>query len=147
VTPKKIFYDLLISFLNTPYRWGGAEPMGGFDCSGMVCFALKAFGIVPNKYRTTSQGLYNRLTKEPKRVDSEPSLGTLAFFGDGKTKIKHVGIMLNNEFMIEAAGGDSSTLFLQDAKKQGACVRIRPYHYRKDFICFVTHPYFISFRD
>jgi cell wall-associated NlpC family hydrolase len=147
VQSKKIFYDLLISFLNTPYRWGGAEPMGGFDCSGMVCFALQAFGVVPNKYRTTSQGLYNKFIKENINWDKQPIFGSLAFYGDGKTKIKHVGIMLNSDLMIEAAGGDSSTLFIQDAKKVGACVRIRPYEYRKDFLGFVTPRYFKGLED
>lgn len=52
--------------------------------------------------------------------------------------MSHVGIMLNSDLMVEAAGGDSSTLFLQDAKKQNAVVRVRPYNYRKDFIEFIT---------
>lgn len=142
---KKIFYDLLVSTLGHPYQWGGSG-LSGFDCSGHVCFALQAMGVVPNKYRTTSQGLYNRLIKDA-RPDQDIGLGTIAFYGEGKTKIRHCGIMLNTEFMIEAAGGDSSTLFLQDAKKANALVRIRPYHYRKDFICFLTHSFFRGFRD
>lgn len=144
MTSKKVLYDLLMHQLGLPYKWGGSNPLDGFDCSGMVCFILQAFGIVPNKYRTTSQGLYNRMMKDGKG-ESEPMLGSLAFYGEGKTKIKHVGIMLNNELMIEAAGGDSSTLFIQDAKKQNACVRIRPYHFRKDFICFATPQLFKNF--
>jgi cell wall-associated NlpC family hydrolase len=142
VEHKKIFYDLLVSQLGLPYKWGGSNPLDGFDCSGLVCFAFQSFGIFPNKYRTTSQGIYNRLLKESKTPEDTATFGSLAFYGQGKTKINHVGIMLNGELMVEAAGGDSSTLFLQDAKKQGACVRIRPYFYRKDFLFFVTPDFF-----
>jgi cell wall-associated NlpC family hydrolase len=33
-----------MSFLGTPYVWGGATP-GGFDCSGLVMYAYQAVGV------------------------------------------------------------------------------------------------------
>jgi peptidoglycan DL-endopeptidase CwlO len=32
-------------FLGIPYRWGGASPSTGFDCSGLVRFVYGHFGI------------------------------------------------------------------------------------------------------
>lgn len=32
-------------FLGVPYRWGGASPRTGFDCSGLVRFVYRHFGV------------------------------------------------------------------------------------------------------
>jgi cell wall-associated NlpC family hydrolase len=33
------------TFLGVPYRWGGMSPRNGFDCSGLVAFVYRHFGI------------------------------------------------------------------------------------------------------
>ena len=48
-------------YLGTPYVWGGSSP-SGFDCSGLVYYALNEAGIsVP---RTTAQGYKDMATPE-----------------------------------------------------------------------------------
>ena len=42
---QKAVLDYAYSFLGTPYRWGGDDPLTGIDCSGLALEVLKAAGI------------------------------------------------------------------------------------------------------
>jgi len=118
-----------------PYRWGGSNPLTGFDCSGLIVELLKSVGLVPDKFDTNSRGLYQMFKdKEVKK----PDRGCLVFFGPSKAKINHIGLMINDELMIEAGGGGSKTRTLEDAAKQGAWIRVRPYKRRSDVVAFVS---------
>jgi peptidoglycan endopeptidase LytE len=128
----EIFVTYAMSFLGTPYLWGG-ESRRGYDCSGFVQECLRAIGEDPrgdqtaqalwDYYRSMPLGYYTRI---PKR-------GDLIFFGKDRESISHVSIAIDNSFMIEAGGGDSTTTNLKEAYKRGAMVRIRPINSRKDF--------------
>ena len=118
------------SFLGTPYVWGGQSPQGA-DCSGFVIMVLQAEGLLPAKFDTNAQGLYN-LFKDFKTVQN--FRGCLVFYGKSKTKITHVGLCLDDKQMIESGGGNSTTVNLSEANKSGAHVRIRPITYRKDLV-------------
>lgn len=120
------------SLLGLPYRWGGDDPILGFDCSGLVIEILQSAGELPHGFDTTAQGLYNRYASK----DSRPALGTLVFFGRGEDRITHVGFMIDNFRMIEAGGGNSLTDNSKTAAEQNACVRIRPLSLRRDLIGF-----------
>jgi cell wall-associated NlpC family hydrolase len=83
--------DLALSFVGTPYRYGGATPESGFDCSGLVVYVMAAQDIA-----------MPRLVQDQYRVGvpvspAELRLGDLVFFtttGPGPT---HVGIVSNVE--------------------------------------------------
>jgi cell wall-associated NlpC family hydrolase len=53
--------DLLIqyamSFIGVPYRWGGSNPITGFDCSGLVQEILKSVYMDPPGDQT-AEALY-----------------------------------------------------------------------------------------
>lgn len=125
-----------MSMLHIPYIWGGDNPMKGFDCSGLVIWLLSSHGVLPHKFDTTSQGLYDMFPKI-----KEPSLGALAFYGVAQNAISHVTLCLNNKLMIEAGGGDSKCNSKEAAQMRGACVRIKPIDYRKDLVGFVMPNY------
>jgi len=122
------------SLLGAPYIWGGNGPF--FDCSGFVQEVLASVGVDPAGDQT-AQALYD--TCKAREWPSQFAHGSLLFYGKSRDKITHVAILLNDSLMIEAGGGDSSTLTLEDAIKKGAMVRQRPI--RKNFIA-VLKPQF-----
>lgn len=128
-----------LSFLATPYFWGGDDPMSGFDCSGFVSELLRASGVVPHNFRTNAQGLFNFL--KSKASATQPQLGAIAFFGKSVNEISHVGFCLDGVTMIEAGGGGSSTTDEAAASIQNAFVRLRPTRFRKDFLFAVMPIY------
>lgn len=134
----KYLVDYAFSFLHMPYRWGGYNPIEGYDCSGFVQEILASVGIDPPGDQT-AQALYNLLEKT-----SSPNkwgVGSLAFFGASVTKITHVAFCIDQYRMIEAGGGGSTTLTTADAIKQNAFVRIRPISNRKDLVAMIRPNY------
>jgi cell wall-associated NlpC family hydrolase len=80
------------TFLGVPYRWGGMSPRSGFDCSGLVSFVYRHFGIPLPHYtvRQFARGRHVRL----RRLRA----GDLVFFGLG-----HVGLYVGHGRFIHAA--------------------------------------------
>lgn len=128
-----------LAMLMTPYEFGGDDPMSGFDCSGFVCELLRSSGLVPYNFRTNAQGLYNLL--RPTAHVAPPSLGAIAFFGKGPNEITHVAFCLDETTMVEAGGGNSTTVSEVVASGQNAFVRLRPTRFRKDFLFTVMPQY------
>ncbi len=122
-------YDYAMRFVGIPYRWGGDDPMAGFDCSGLVIELLKSVGMLERTYRDTAAGLHKLYASYPLAI---PDFGALAFYG--VPDISHVGFCLNPYLMLEAGSGTSETTTLDVAERQNAFVRVRPIKSRKDFI-------------
>ena len=132
---KSIFIRIAISYLHLPYKWGGDDPIQGFDCSGLVQELLAIFGMDP-KGDQTAQALYNYFKDNSN--EGPRDVGTLIFFGRNKNSIGHIGLMLSEHSMIEAGGGGSRTNNLDDAAKQNAYVRIRPFNHRRDVVAILN---------
>jgi cell wall-associated NlpC family hydrolase len=87
--------DVAMGMVGTRYRYGGAEPLEGFDCSGLVYYAYGQAGYpVPR----TSQELF-RTARKISVGDADP--GDLMFFQD-QTKLSHVGIYLGDGMFVHA---------------------------------------------
>lgn len=119
------------SFHGLPYKWGGDDPMKGFDCSGFVVEILKSVGIIGRSTDYTAQGLYD-LFKQKEHFGSG-SEGMLVFWRSNTgSKIIHVEYCLNHKLSIGASGGGGSTITEQDAIEQNAYIKVRPFRSRRN---------------
>ncbi|MGN0002391.1 MAG: NlpC/P60 family protein [Sphingobacterium composti] len=95
---NKEFPKLIQHYKDTPYMWGGRSRYG-IDCSGFSQLIYKHFGIalLRDAYQQAESG---------QSVDFLPEIlpGDLAFFDNEAGKITHVGVMIDHETIIHAAG-------------------------------------------
>jgi len=131
---KDLMIDIAMRFLGKFYTWGGDDP-SGFDCSGLVIECLKSIGFLPRKGDWTAQGLWNLF--QDKKIDY-PLGGCLVFWKNNQGKIIHVEICLDNKLSIGASGGGSTTITLEDAIRQNAFIKIRPFSSRNNIAGFIN---------
>jgi cell wall-associated NlpC family hydrolase len=79
------------NFLGVPYRWGGTTPRSGFDCSGLVAFVYRHFGISLPHYTVAQSSAGRHVPLRRLRR------GDLLFFGLG-----HVGLYVGHGRFIHA---------------------------------------------
>lgn len=95
---KEAIVQTAYQFLHVPYLWGGKTLMG-IDCSGLTQMVYKIHGIPLKRdaYQQAQQGTSLSFIEE-----SQP--GDLAFFDNKEGDITHVGILLQNHFILHAHG-------------------------------------------
>ncbi|MEQ6123275.1 C40 family peptidase [Pseudotenacibaculum sp. MALMAid0570] len=111
-------------FLNTPYLWGGKTPFG-IDCSGFTQMVYKLCGypLLRDAKDQATQGEVLSFIEE-----SEP--GDLAFFDNEEGVITHVGIIMNDYYIIHAHGKvridvlDHSGIYNTDTKTHTHKLRV-----------------------
>lgn len=133
---RELMLDLAMRWLGKPYLWGGDDPMAGFDCSGLVVEVLKSVGALPREGDWTAEQLRQRFPKT-----SIPERGRLVFWGE--TVATHVELLLDGELSIGASGGGSKTLTLEDAIRQNAYIKVRPWASRPGVLGFAD-PFFAT---
>ena len=65
---------IAMQYLGVPYRWGGASPDGGFDCSGFIMYVYAKVGVSLPHYAASQYNQGVPVSKE----DLQP--GDLVFF-------------------------------------------------------------------
>ncbi|MDR0230313.1 MAG: C40 family peptidase [Flavobacteriaceae bacterium] len=101
ISGKKSKKDLIKTaflYLNSPYLWGGKTPFG-IDCSGFTQMVYKINGYcIP---RDASQ---QAATGEALSFIEESEPGDLAFFDNAEGNIVHVGLIMEDNYIIHAHG-------------------------------------------
>jgi len=112
--------------------------MEGFDCSGLVQAILRFAGIDPPSDQT-AQALYDKF--ENTGDYNRWGAGSLSFYGKDTRHVIHVGYCVDKDRMIEAAGGGSKVLTIQDAIDARAYVKGSLIKSRKDFLICIRPKY------
>lgn len=98
VKDKSQIVKTAVLYLNTPYLWGGKTPFG-IDPGGLtqMVYMLNGHFLKRNSAQQATQGEALSFIEE-----SEP--GDLAFFDDNEGNIVHVGIMMQDNYIIHVDG-------------------------------------------
>jgi gamma-D-glutamyl-L-lysine dipeptidyl-peptidase len=98
IQPKNHLLKTAYLYLNAPYLWGGKTPFG-IDCSGFtqMVYKLNGYKLLRDASQQATQGEALSFIEE-----SEP--GDLAFFDNSEGKIIHVGIIMEDNYIIHAHG-------------------------------------------
>ena len=93
--------SIAMRYLGVPYKWGGARPKTGFDCSGLVQYVFAQLGVTLPHYAAAQWHSPGAVWVAPTRLQP----GDLLFFpgSDGTHKAPgHVGISVGDGYLIDA---------------------------------------------
>jgi len=96
--PKGNIINTAFMYMHAPYLWGGKTPFG-IDCSGFtqMVYKLNGYKLLRDASQQANQGDALSFIEE-----SEP--GDLAFFDNEEGNIIHVGIIMEDNYIIHASG-------------------------------------------
>ena len=89
--------DKALGLIGIPYRWGGASPERGFDCSGFVQHVYQQTRdlVLPHSARAQA--------REGEKLDKKNlAPGDLVFFNTMRRAFSHVGIYLGDGLFVHA---------------------------------------------
>lgn len=98
IQPKSNILQTAFMYLNAPYLWGGKTPFG-IDCSGFTQMVYRL-----NGYKIPRDASQQATIGEALSFIEESEVGDLAFFDNEEGNIIHVGIIMENNYIIHASG-------------------------------------------
>jgi hypothetical protein len=133
MTRSELMQQTMRGLVGLPYRWGGDDPINGFDCSGGVMEILKTVGVCGEREDFTSASMAR---KWPKVISDtlNADTGDLICMASPSSpdKITHVVMVYaqspkyRDPWCFEFGGGGSKTTTLEAAASANAYGRIRP---------------------
>lgn len=123
---RNLFVSFVKACIGKPYIWGGIDPAVGFDCNGVVNWALKQSGWdIPN--RLCPAAMLDMWGANKVEFHTAP-IGSIILYGSAATHINHVMTIIerwpdgNGMAIAGARGGDNRTISPWIALKTNACV-------------------------
>ncbi|PKA99577.1 SH3 domain-containing protein [Flavobacteriaceae bacterium MAR_2009_75] len=121
---KNSLINTALLYLNTPFLWGGKSPFG-IDASAFaqMVYKINGYNLSRKANEQASQG-------EPLSFIEESEVGDLAFFDDADGEIYHVGIIMENNYIIHVDGKvridrlDHTGIFNVDTSKYSFKLRV-----------------------
>ncbi|MFD0861403.1 NlpC/P60 family protein [Sungkyunkwania multivorans] len=121
---REALIETAFMYLNAPYQWGGKTPFG-IDCSGFtqMVYKLNGFKLLRDASQQATQG-------EALSFIEESTPGDLAFFDNDEGNIIHVGIIMENNYIIHAHGKvridriDHTGIFNVDTRRHSHQLRV-----------------------
>ena len=95
---KPALIETAFNYLNTPHLWGGKTPFG-IDASGLTQMVYRL-----NGYKLSRKAEDQSLQGTPLSFIEESEPGDLAFFDDNEGRIIHVGLMMEDNYIIHVDG-------------------------------------------
>jgi cell wall-associated NlpC family hydrolase len=98
--PAAVGADLALqalAYLGVPYRYGGEDPLRGFDCSGLVRHVARSVLQVDLPRRSEAIALQGRAVRR-----NELQVGDLVFFNTRGRRNSHVGFYLGEGRFVHA---------------------------------------------
>jgi cell wall-associated NlpC family hydrolase len=139
---REVLRNLVLKLVGCPYIWGGQNPWTGFDCSGFVVWVFQVFGLLPSG-DWTAAGLYRHLLVTKDRAVKDLELGDTVFYGLDVDHITHVMVGLGGGLVVGDSGGGHTTTTVEEARRIGAQVKVKPVKYRADLVAVLgTGVYF-----
>lgn len=86
-----------LSFIGVRYKWGGASPDTGFDCSGLIRYV---YSQVTGKSLPGNAKEISQVGESIERSELQP--GDLVFFNTLRRPFSHVGIYLGESRFVHA---------------------------------------------
>lgn len=98
IKEKSKLINTAFMYLNAPYLWGGKTPFG-IDCSGFtqMVYKLNGYKLLRDASQQSTQG-------EALSFIEESEAGDLAFFDNDEGNIIHVGIIMEDNYIIHSSG-------------------------------------------
>ena len=121
---KSKLINIALLYLNSPYLWGGKTPFG-IDASGFTQMVYKI-----NGYKLLRSATDQATQGTPLSFIEESETGDLAFFDNNDGVIDHVGIIMENNYIIHVHGKvrldrlDHTGIFNTDSKTYSHKLRV-----------------------
>lgn len=110
--------DYLLGRVGCPYEDQATGP-DTFSCTGLVCYGLRAWGLIPSSRHLTEEGLLAEFAHFRLPPSVQPLAGDVLLFG--KKELTHAAVAIDSWRMVESSNGGQDT-----------GVRIRPISSRGD---------------
>ncbi|SHJ11799.1 C40 family peptidase [Pseudozobellia thermophila] len=116
--------ETALLYLNAPFQWGGKSPFG-IDASAFtqMVYKINGYKLLRKASEQSSQG-------RPLSFIEESEAGDLAFFDNNDGEIYHVGIIMDNNYIIHVDGKvridrlDHTGIFNVDTSKYSFKLRV-----------------------